>query len=1040
MHNKINSIVQRPLLLGACLLGLSFTAYAQKNIPEWQDETVFKVNKENAHAWFIPYQSIEAARKNNPAESKYYQSLNGTWKFKYLKNPGETPSDFQSPTLKDSKWDNIPVPADWQMHGYDYANYTNIEYPFAFDALVQSPPKVPIDHNPTGLYRKEFTIQADWKDKQVFAHFGGVNSAFYIYVNGEKVGYSEDSKTPAEFNITKYLKEGKNLLALQVIKWSDASYLEDQDMWRLSGIERDVFLVATPNARIEDYAVKEGLDSSFKNGDFALNLDIKKHTESAGSLTVTTRVMDGTRAIFEETKPVAGTTVGFASSIASVRPWSAEFPNLYRLEIELKDGSQVLQAITQNIGFRTIAINNGILQVNGKAITIRGANLHEHHGTTGHVVDLATRRKDIEVMKLHNINAIRTCHYPQDPAFYQLCNEYGIYVLDETNIESHGIGYDMDKTLANKPNWQAAHLYRTQNMVERDKNQPCIIIWSLGNEAGNGTNFYATYNWIKDNEKSRPVHYERAGMEFNTDIVAYMYFTMPEMEKYAQKYHDRPLILCEYSHAMGNSLGNFQDYWDLIYSYDIMQGGFIWEWLDEGIKKKDANGTEYWGYGGDFEPKGVHNDNNFCIDGIVNPDRTPHPGLSELKKVYQPVYFKAADLTNGSIEVINHYAFDDLSNLELFWTVEANGKEYKKGTHGAVQVTAADKKVIQLALPQINPMPGTEYYLTVYMKSKEARGLVPAGHIVAYEQFKLPASMAATTKFSTAKAIKKTDTADKLQLDGDGFSIAFNKKSGWIESIKKQNQEVLAMPLQPDFWRAPTDNDFGNGMQMRCKIWKDVVNSFELKRFVTHQSLPGKLEITAEYEIKDLKGRKAKVHYTIYGDGQVAVDSHFDLNDTKLPEIPRIGFRTRVKAEYNTFEYFGRGPQENYIDRNTAALVGLYQSNVKEQYFAYERPQENGYKTDVRWAKLSNGKGAAITVSSDKMLGTSALPYSREDFDDGEQKDQRHAKDLKIQPYTEWHFDMKQMGIGGDNSWGAKPHDEYQIYPGLYDFSFVMQL
>lgn len=1028
-------------VLAGLLLALSLmpgTTTAQQK-PEWQDETVFSVNKEAAHAWFIPYESVAKAKAENPAASKYYQSLNGTWKFKWLKNPGLFTNDYFKQSYNDKKWDNIPVPADWQQHGYDYANYTNMEYPFKAHISESGIPTVPVEYNPTGVYRRDFTIPNTWNGHQIFAHFGAVNSAFYLYVNGQRVGYSEDSKTPAEFNITKYLTSGKNQMTVEVIKWSDASYLEDQDMWRLSGIERDVFLVATPQNRIEDYTVKSGLDATFSKGDFSLAVDLKSYANSTASLTITTRVVHGSSVLFEETKPATGTTVNFSSVIPNIKPWSAEFPELYDLEIELKSGSDVLQAITQNIGFRTVEIKGGNLLVNGKAITIRGANLHEHHDVTGHVVDLATRLKDIEVMKQNNVNAIRTCHYPQDPVFYQLCNKYGIYVLDETNIESHGIGYEMNKTLANKPNWEAAHLYRTQNMVERDKNQPSVIIWSLGNEAGNGTNFYTTYNWIKKNETTRPVHYERAGKEFNTDIVSYMYYTMPQMEQYAREYKDRPLILCEYAHAMGNSLGNFQDYWDLIYSYDIMQGGFIWEWLDEGLKKTDANGKTYWAYGGDLEPAGTQNDNNFCIDGIVNPDRSAHPGLSELKKVYQPVYFKEADLYSNTIKLINHYAFDDLSNLQLSWVLQANGKDIQSGTQETGSVAPGSSKVIVLNLPKITPEPGVEYFVNVYLKSKDAKHLVPANHIVAYEQFKLPISGVKTFKFSTAQAVKQTDLSNTLKIEGNGFSVVFDKKTGWITSLKN-HEELLAMPVEPDFWRAPIDNDFGNNMQERCKIWKNLPASFEVKRFRVTQDIPGLVQVVVEYSITDLKGKKAEVSYKIYGDGNIAVSSNFDFNDTKLPEIPRIGFRTRLKATYENFEFFGRGPQENYIDRNTATLVGLYSSNVADQYFAYERPQENGYKTDVRWAKLSNSKGNGVTIASASNFGTSAMPYSREDFDDGDKKDQRHAKDLKKQNYTEWHFDKIQMGVGGDTSWGAKPHDQYMIYPGRYEFDFVISI
>ncbi|AXP82792.1 Beta-galactosidase [Mariniflexile rhizosphaerae] len=1021
------------------LLGLSIGVKAQETGNEWKDEKVFRVNKEHAHAWFIPYQDIETAKKADPSKSNYYQSLNGTWKFKWVENPESVVKGFESTEFNDKKWDHIPVPSNWQMHGYDYPIYTNVQYPFKNWGIKENKGMVPEGYNPTGLYRRTFEVSSEWEDKQVFVHFGAVKSAFYLYVNGHYVGYSQDSKTPAEFNITPYLQKGKNLMALKVIRWSDGSYLEDQDFWRLSGIERDVYLVATPLNRIVDFTVKSSLDTNYKNGEFGLTVDLTGKNDNA-NLSITTRIVGADKVIYEENKKVNTGRVVFNSLIENVQKWSAEFPNLYQLEIELKSGNNVLQAIQQEIGFRTVEIKDGLLKVNGVPVTLRGVNLHEHHETTGHVIDHATRMKDLELMKQNNINAIRTCHYPQDPEFYQLCNTFGFYIVNEANIESHGIGYDLDKTLGNKPNWMAAHLDRTQNMVERDKNQPSVIIWSLGNEAGNGTNFYETYNWIKENDPSRPVQYERAGEEFNTDIVAYMYITMGSMEQYARTKSDRPLIPCEYAHAMGNSLGNFQDYWDLIYKYKQLQGGFVWDWVDQGLKTKDENGHEFWAYGGDFGPKDVPSDNNFCMNGLVNADRTPHPDLFELKKVYQPVYFREVDLNNGQIQLLNHYSFDDLSNLKLEWVIEANGVIYKKGTVDDINVDPLSSKVIKLDIPTIAPEVNVAYFLNVYLKSKKEADLVPSGSTVAYEQFKMPISLT-QPRINMAKGkLELVDAKDELKVKAANFEVSFNKQTGWITSIHQQGKEVLEMPLQPNFWRAPIDNDFGNGMQNRCKVWKDIVKSFEVVNFDVRQVIPGLVEVDVEFVVKDLKGRKTTLEYKIYGDGNIEVKSQFDFNDKNLSEIPKIGFRTRIHKDYENLEYFGRGPHENYIDRNTASLIGVYSGRAENQYFPYSRPQENGNKTDIRWVKLSNLKGQSITVSSPEPFETSAMPYTQESFDDGDKKDQRHPTDIKKQPFIEWQINKIQMGVGGDTSWGAKPHPEYLIQPAIYNFSFNIHI
>ncbi|MBN1995928.1 DUF4981 domain-containing protein [candidate division KSB1 bacterium] len=1001
---------------------------------DWENQKVFGINKEKPHAFYIPYQDIKSAKTQNVAQSKYFKLLNGNWKFKLVDRLLETNENFTAVDFDDKSWDSIKVPSDWQCEGYDYPIYVNAGYPFK----EANPPFIPENYNPTGLYRTTFSIPEKWQNYQIIVHFAAVNSAFYLWMNGKKVGYSQGSKTPAEFDITKFLTKGENLMALKVIRWSDGSYLEDQDFWRLSGIERDVFLLATPRIKISDFTIKADLDNDFKNGLFELNLDLNS-TDTDNSLSVICRITDQDKVLFEDEKTASKQSVSFKTTFPAVRQWSAESPNLYGLEIELKEKNGVLQAIFQNIGFRNVQISDGRLLVNGQAVYLKGVNLHEHHEKNGHVVDVETRLKDIRLMKQNNINAVRTSHYPQDPVWYDLCDKYGLYIIDEANIESHGMGYRSDRTLANKPEWLEAHMDRIERMVERDKNHPCIIIWSLGNEAGNGYNMYQAYNWIKKNDPTRPVQYERAGLEFNTDIHCPMYAGMQHMERYARRSPDRPLIQCEYAHAMGNSVGNLQDYWDLIYKYDNLQGGFIWDWVDQGLLKSDDKGNPFWAYGGDFGPKDVPSDGNFCMNGVVNPDRTPHPSLFEVKKVYQPVYFKKVDLATGKVEIFNYYAFTNLESLDFYWIIEGNGALIEKSEKLQLKdVPAGESTVVTLTLPELDAAPNTEYFLTLFAQTGTATELVPAGHVVAYEQFKLPVYNDVPVVYSTTGTLQLDNSETGVSVSGSDFFLKIDKKTGWIASYKIQGKETLVLALQPDFWRAPTDNDFGNRMPERCEVWKDLDKEFIVSRVGVRQPVPGKVTVAVDFDIRRIES-VAQINYTIYSDGTVAVASTFYLQKSDLPEIPRIGFRTRLPQEYSDFAFFGRGPHENYIDRKTSALVGLYTSKAKDQYYPYNRPQENGYKTDVRWALLKNGKGVGLKVIGEPLFGTSAMPYSREDFDPGKEKAQRHTIDVTPRNFVEWHIDLKQMGVGGDNSWGAKPHDEYMIFPGIYKFNFTIQ-
>ncbi len=1010
---------------------------------DWENPNVFDVNKEKEHATFVPYQDAETARSNVPENSIYYHSLNGKWKFKLVKNPFSGPDDFYITNFKDKKWDDIPVPADWQCEGYDYPIYTNIKYPFG----MKNPPHVPEEENPTGLYRKTFNLPESWDDHQIFIHFGAVNSAFYLWVNGKKVGYSQDTKTPAEFDITDYLQAGKNSIAAKVIRWSDASYIEDQDFWHFSGIERDVYLLATPKIRIQDFTVTADLNDTYADGIFDLSIDLKKHTDEEKNISVNCQILDGSSLLFNANKSPDMNKVSFQTQIPKVRQWSAEFPELYTLQMILQDEEKVLQVIQKKIGFRNVRIENGLLLVNGKHVTLRGFNLHEHHPETGHVVDLQTRIKDIQLMKLNNVNAVRTSHYPHDPSWYDLCDQYGLYVVDEANIESHDMGYHMDITLANNPEWLGAHMARIKNMVERDKNHPSVIIWSLGNEAGNGYNMYKGYQWIKEKDPSRPVQYERSELQFNTDIYCPMYAGINRMEWYARNYDDRPMILCEYAHAMGNSLGNLQDYWDMIYKYDILQGAFIWDWVDQGLYKKDEKGNTYWAYGGDFGPQDVLSDTNFCMNGVVNADRTVHPKIHELKKVYQPVYFKEVDLVTGQIEVMNHHAFTDLKEFSFSWIIEADGKIINKDEVFEISCQPGENKVITLEIPEIEPQPNAEYFLNILSKTKYEKGLLPSDHVIAMEQFKLPVYRNEPVHCTTEKPLDVIEDDSQVKVAGESFSLTVNKKSGWVDSFIIDGKEIFLTPLEPNFWRAPTDNDFGNKMPKRCRLWKNLHQEFEVKYINVHQVIEGKVSITVEFDIKPLHS-SAKMDYIILSDGMLYVESTFDLTKhlrhrevpgKPLSEIPRIGFRTRLPKQYKDLTYFGRGPHENYVDRNTSALVGLYRSDVKDQYYPYNRPQENGYKTDVRWATLTDRKGKGLKVSGQPLFSMSVMSYAQEDFDPGESKMMRHTIDVKEQDFVEWHIDLKQMGVGGDTSWGAKPHDQYMIFPGIYQFEFVIE-
>ncbi len=1029
-------------------------SFQEGDPPEWENQWVFEINREAPRAWFIPFEDIKKLGASSPGESGLIHSLNGQWKFHLAENPGERPVDFFRDDYDAGDWDLIPVPSNWEMQGYDYPIYTNVQYPHE-----KNPPFIQKHYNPTGSYKTEFTLPQGWDDKEIYLYFGAVSSAMYVWVNEQQVGYSEDSKTPAEFNITPYLREGKNSLAVLVYKWSDASYLEDQDFWRLAGITRDVYLTARNPLHIRDFRVVAGLDESYLNGSLQLEVDLISLAEGTGvSCTIEATLFDDQGEVFyTEDLPVdieQGT--GQASMdvyCPKVRPWSAEIPNLYRLQLILRDAQgEVIEAIQQQVGFRTVEIKDAKLMINGRYVYLKGANLHEHHDINGHVMDEATMLEDIRLMKSHNLNAVRTSHYPQPERWYELCNRYGLYLVDEANIESHGMGYGRE-SLAKDSTWMGAHLFRTRNMFERDKNQPSVIIWSLGNEAGNGVNFEATYQYLKDQDTTRPVQYEQARLANNTDIFCPMYMRMEQMERYATGGFGtptKPLIQCEYAHAMGNSVGNLQDYWDLIEKYEVLQGGFIWDWVDQGLLTTNEKGEKFWAYGGDFGPDDVPSDGNFCLNGVVNPDRGIKPTLLEVKKVYQYIGFSAGDLEKGEVVIENKYAFLDLDRFQFTWNIRSDGETLDSGTLEGVTLKPGEKKAFDLDY-SIDPEPGKEYFLNLYASLKITDGLVVNGTVLAREQIQLPYHLPASPDTRIMPALSYKQTKGSIAVTGQDFSLQFDTRKGVISKFKSGGQDLITEGPVPNFWRAPTDNDFGLNTHRRARVWRKAGERREVVDFSVNQEGSGPVHVKLNFVLNDLDGGHIADYssdYTINGLGEVHVSNEFSMVTEELPELPRFGMNLVMPRTYDTFTWLGRGPHESYQDRKTSAFVDLYSGSVAGQYWPYLRPQENGNKEDVRWVAVTGQDGSGLLFKGEPLISVSAHHNIMEDFEspertDGRQREgevpvNRHTTDVKPRDLTSVNIDYKQSGVGGDNSWGAPIHEEYRLTERNYSYSFTM--
>ena len=1021
-------------LLTCCLAMCSLATMAQHD--EWKNPEINAVNRAPMHTNYFAYSSSEEAAKADKENSSNFMTLNGIWKFNWVKNADARPTDFYRTDYNDKGWGQMKVPGVWEMNGYGDPIYVNVGYAWR-SQYKNNPPYVPIENNHVGSYRKEIIIPAEWSEKEIFAHFGSVTSNMYLWVNGKYVGYSEDSKLEAEFNLTKYLKPGKNLIAFQVFRWCDGTYLEDQDFFRYSGVGRNCYLYSRNKKYIQDIRVTPDLDSNYTNGtlNVALNLN--------GSGTVELNLTDPAGKSVATAQVNGNGQKSVVMDVSNPEKWTAETPNLYTLTATLKNGSNTLEVIPVKVGFRKIELKGGQILVNGQPVLFKGADRHEMDPDGGYVVSRERMLQDILRMKQLNINAVRTCHYPDDNLWYDLCDQYGIYVVAEANIESHGMGYGKE-TLAKNPSYKKAHMERNQRNVQRGYNHPSIIFWSLGNEAGYGPNFEQYYTWIKNEDKTRAVQYEQAGTNEFTDIFCPMYYDYDACKKYSEGNIDKPLIQCEYAHAMGNSQGGFKEYWDLIRKYPKYQGGFIWDFVDQSNHWKNKDGIDIYGYGGDFN-KYDASDNNFNDNGLISPDRRPNPHAHEVGYFYQSIWTTPGDLSKGEIKVYNENFFRDLSAYYMEWQLLANGEVMQTGVVQDLNVAPQQTATLKLNLNTEKVCPCKELLLNVTYKLKAAETLMPAGSTVAYDQLTIRPYTAKALELKNQKAsnldivvpVIKDNDHNYLIVEGENFIIEFNKHNGYLSRYEADGMQLLnpGAQLTPNFWRAPTDNDYGAGLQHRYAVWKNP----GLKLTSLKQSIENEQAIVqAEYEMKAVKG-KLFLTYVINNEGAVKVTQKMEAGkEEKVSDMFRFGMQMQMPENFNEVEYYGRGPVENYADRNHSTLIGKYRQTVAEQFYPYIRPQETGTKTDLRWWRVLNISGNGLQFVGDAPFSASALNYSIESLDDGVQKDQRHSPEVAKAPFTNLCIDKVQMGLGCVNSWGTLPLEKYRVPYQDYEFSFIL--
>ena len=1025
----------RKELMTGLFAALTLAAGAQSN--EWQNPEVNAVNRAPMHANFFAYESTDAATLAVKEQSSNFMTLNGTWKFFWVKDSNARPTDFWRTDYNDKGWSNMPVPGVWELNGFGDPIYVNVGYAWR-EQFKNNPPEVPVVNNHVGSYRREIVVPADWNGKEIMAHFGSVTSNMYLWVNGKYVGYSEDSKLEAEFNLTKYLKPGqKNLIAFQVFRWCDGTYLEDQDFFRHCGVGRDCYLYARDQKQhIADIRVTPDLDAQYRDGSLAVQLQMK------GKGTVELELLDAENKSVASQSVNASGKVNTTINVSAPNKWTAETPYLYTLRATLKANNKVVEVIPVKVGFRKIELKNAQILVNGQPVLFKGADRHEMDPDGGYVVSRERMIQDIQIMKKFNLNAVRTCHYPDDNFWYELCDKYGIYVVAEANIESHGMGYGKE-TLAKNPSYAKAHLERNQRNVQRGFNHPSIIFWSLGNEAGYGPNFEAAYDWIKAEDPSRAVQYEQAGKDGKTDIFCPMYFRYGECEEYAKNPESsKPLIQCEYAHAMGNSQGGFKEYWDIIRKYPKYQGGFIWDFVDQSCRWEGKNGKMIYAYGGDFN-KFDASDNNFCDNGLISPDRVPNPHMYEVGHFYQNIWTTAGDLKNGEIKVYNENFFRDLSAYYLEWEVLKGGQVIRSGRVNDLKV--APQQTASLKLDLGKTCPSAEWLLNVTYKLKNREGLLPAGHAVAKNQLTLVPYQAPsmdlknveTTNVETLAPTVIDNDRNYLVVKGCGFQTEFNRKDGFLVRYQLNGEEILeeGEALKPNFWRAPTDNDYGAWLQKKYAAWKNP--EMKLTSFKQH-SENKQVIVEVAYDMPSVSAQ-LNLTYVINNKGAIKVTQKMTADKSaKVANMFRFGMRMKMPRAFENVEYYGRGPIENYSDRNHCTDLAIYRQTVAEQFYPYIRPQENGTKTDIRWWKLLNAGGNGIQVIASAPFSASALHYTMESLDDGEKKDQRHSPEVDEANLTDFCFDKVQTGLGCENSWGWITRPEYQVPYGDYEFTFII--
>ena len=1012
------------ILFSLAALFLTAGSYAQP----WQDAKIWQQNREPMYARIVPCATSEGAVTHSEVRRT---SLNGTWKFFFAKNNDEAPQKFYETGYDVSTWSDIKVPGSWELQKFDAPIYTDTRYPFP-----ANPPYVPTSYNPVGSYVRTFDYHPGNRAGELFLTFEGVESAFYVYLNGVEVGYSEDSRLDARFRVTKLLRDGKNTLAVKVFRYSDGSYMEDQDYWKYSGIERNVYIEERAASRVEDYKLVAGLKDDFTNGDFALEL--KPNAGCKKGTKIKVEVLDGTKIVFEKLlsyRSAKDSLLSVSTTINKVKPWNAETPNIYTLRVTtLTEQGKVAESFAHKFGFRNVRIHQGQLQVNGVAVEIKGVNRHEHDPLEGRSISRESMIQDIVLMKQLGINAVRTCHYPNYSEWYELCTEYGLYVVDEANIESHGMENHPDSTLANYADWEGAFMSRMSRMVMRDRNHTSVITWSLGNESGYGKNFETIYHWTKNFDPTRPVQYEGGGITGVSDIYCPMYARPWALMQYVNSRQPRPLILCEYAHAMGNSVGNFDDYWNIIRAHEQLQGGFIWDWIDQGFKGKDEKGNDIWLYGGDLGFVGIKNDTTFCQNGLMAADRTPHPHASQVKKTYAGIQFEPVQFSANEIKVKNYFDFTTLDKYRLEWKLEADGAVLELGSMDFPSIKPHGSSVISIDFKKPFIASATHYYLTLTARLKEAEVYAEKDFVVSVGQWQLPWYIEPEYAGVKEQPVLQQNDATVTVTTSKAI-YEFSSVSGELTSMVVEGKELIKSGLVPNFWRGMTDNDIANKAHLRCKEWHKPEFKMSDFKIATERD---KVTISSTCVVNQ---SKIDLRYCIAGDGALQVKMHFTPADDKvLSEMPRFGMRVILDKSFDKFTWLGRGPGESYMDRKSGELVGLYSGDVWSQLHRYNRPQESGNKSDVEWASLRDQDGTGIMAGSNVPLSVSAWNLLQEDLEYVPMDiEHRHGGSLEKRDLVWFNIDLMQQGVGGDNTWGAPVHSEYTISPVERSYMFVIR-